>query len=167
MDLQLTWGAVALAALAGLLWGVAREYRSRLRYSILLLAACFLLLTIPPTQPWIHEAAVALAQLVALHVLSLLFFRILFHRFGLPVIVSDIVVIAGYAVIVLTLLARLGVNVSGLIATSAVLAAVIGLALQELLVNVIGGLSLHADGTIHQGCGSSPNTASARCETCG
>ncbi len=151
MDLQLTWGAVALAAIAGLLWGLARQYRSRLRFSILLLAACFVLLALPQRQPWMHEAALALAQLVALHVLSILLFRILFHRFGLPVIVSDIVVIAGYAVIILTLLARLGVNVSGLIATSAVLAAVIGLALQEMLVNVIGGLALHADGAIHQG----------------
>ena len=151
MDLQLTWGAVALAAIAGLLWGLAGQYRSRLRYSVLLLAACFVLLALPQRQPWMHEAALALAQLVALHVLSILLFRILFHRFGLPVIVSDIVVIAGYVVVVLNLLARLGVNVSGLIATSAVLAAVLGLALQELLVNVIGGLALHADGAIHQG----------------
>ncbi len=150
-DVQLTWGLVALAVLAGLLWGLSREYRSRLRYSVLLLAACFVLLALPQRQPWMHEAAVALAQLVALHVLSILLFRILFHRFGLPVIVGDIVVIAGYVVIVLSLLARIGVNVSGLIATSAVLAAVIGLALQELLVNVVGGLVLHADGAIHQG----------------
>jgi len=151
MDFQLIWGAIALAMLAGLLWGLARQYRSRLRYSIVLLAACFVLLALPQRQPWMHDAALALAQLIALHVFSILFFRILFHRFGLPVIVSDIVVIVGYAVIVLSLLARLGVNVSGLIATSAVLAAVIGLALQELLVNVIGGLALHADGAIRKG----------------
>lgn len=151
IDIQLTWSVVALTAIAGLLWGLARQYRSRLRYPALLLATCFVLLALPQGQPWMHEAALALAQLVALHVLSILLFRILFHRFGLPVIVSDIVVIAGYAVIILSLLARMGVNVSGLIATSAVLAAVIGLALQELLVNVIGGLALHADGAIHQG----------------
>ncbi|MEP6537240.1 MAG: mechanosensitive ion channel family protein [Bryobacteraceae bacterium] len=151
MDFQLMWGAVALAALGGVLWGLAREYRSRLRYSLVLLAACFVLLVLPQHQPWMHDAALALAQLIALHVFSILVFRILFHRFALPVIVSDIVVIVGYAVILLNLLAHLGVNVSGLIATSAVVAAVIGLALQELLVNLIGGLVLHADGAIHKG----------------
>jgi len=63
MDFQLIWGAVALAALAGSLWGLARQYRSRLRYSIVLLAVCFVLLVLPQRQPWMHEAALALAQL--------------------------------------------------------------------------------------------------------
>src|SRR4051812_20128249 len=155
MDSQLIWGACLLAFFLAALWGFVREYRSRLRYTFLLLVACFVLLLLPrflpQSQPWMHEGALALAELVAVHVVSILLFRMLFHRFGLPVIVSDIVVIAGYAVVALTLLARLGVNVSGLIATSAVLAAVIGLALQELLVNVIGGLAIHADGAIRQG----------------
>src|SRR4051812_43867684 len=155
MDNQLIWGACLLAFFLAALWGFVREYRSRLRYTFLLLVACFVLLLLPrflpQSQPWMHEGALALAELVAVHVVSILLFRMLFHRFGLPVIISDIVVIAGYAVVSLTLLAHLGVNVSGLIATSAVLAAVIGLALQELLVNVIGGLAIHADGAIHQG----------------
>jgi CRP-like cAMP-binding protein/small-conductance mechanosensitive channel len=151
MEVQLIWGAILLAVLASVLWLFAPEYRSRLRVTWLLLSACFVLVLLPQRQPWMHEVALALAELAAVALFSIVLFRILFHRFGLPLIVSDLVVIVGYAVIALTLLARLGVNVSGLIATSAVLAAVIGLALQELLVNVIGGLALHADGSIRNG----------------
>jgi small-conductance mechanosensitive channel len=148
---QLIWGAGILAVLSLILWVFAAEYRSRLRYIWTMLAACFALLLVPQKQPWMHELALALIQFVAIALFSTLLFRMLFRRFGLPVIVGDVVVIAGYAITVLSLLARVGVNVSGLIATSAVVAAVIGLALQELLVNVIGGLALHSDGSIHNG----------------
>ena len=52
---------------------------------------------------------------------------------------------------VFSLASRAGFNVSGLIATSAVLTAVIGLALKDTLGNVIGGLSLQTDRSIHLG----------------
>src|SRR6266404_8484078 len=105
MEAQLIWGVIVLAILAGVLWLFAPEYRSRLRYTWLLLTVCFVLLLLPQRQPWMHEVALALAELIAVALFSIVLFRILFHRFGLPLIVSDLVVIVGYAVIALTLLA--------------------------------------------------------------
>ena len=69
----------------------------------------------------------------AVRVAAILDFRVLLHRAGWPVILTDVVIVGGYAVVLLTLLVHVGVNVSGLIATSALLAGIIGLALQEVL----------------------------------
>ncbi|HMI93477.1 MAG TPA: mechanosensitive ion channel family protein, partial [Polyangiales bacterium] len=46
---------------------------------------------------------------------------------------------------------RAGVNLSGIVATGAVLTAVIGLALQDTLGNLVGGLSLQLDSTVRVG----------------
>jgi CRP-like cAMP-binding protein len=67
------------------------------------------------------------------------------------VILTDVVIVAGYAVVLFTLLVHVGVNVSGVIATSALLAGIVGLALQEVLGNLIGGMAIHADGAIREG----------------
>jgi CRP-like cAMP-binding protein len=65
--------------------------------------------------------------------------------------VQDLIV-AGFCVIaVFGVASRTGVNLSGIVATGAVLTAVIGLALQDTLGNLVGGLALQLDSTVRVG----------------
>jgi small-conductance mechanosensitive channel/CRP-like cAMP-binding protein len=148
---RLIWLLGGLIALSALVWLLVGESRSRIKYTWFLICGAILLALVPHPQSWMREVAVALAELAALHLLTVLFFRFILRRLELPVIISDFAVIAVYAVVLLSLLAHLGVNLAGLIATSAVAAAVIGLALQDFLSNLIGGVSIQTDGLIRPG----------------
>ena len=53
-----------------------------------------------------------------------------------------------FVIALMTLLRQSGANLVGLFATSAVLTAVIGLALQDTLGNALGGLALQLDSSI-------------------
>lgn len=83
--------------------------------------------------------------------------EILFHsvfprmRVGIPPIVQDLLVAAFSLVALFGTASRAGLDLTGIVATGAVLTGVIGLALQDLLGNVFGGLSLQLDHTIHVG----------------
>ena len=68
-----------------------------------------------------------------------------------PLILQDLIVAGASLVIFFALMSRAGYNISGLIATSAVLTAVIGFSLQDTLVNIMGGLSLQLDNSIKLG----------------
>ena len=72
-------------------------------------------------------------------------------RLNVPRILQDIVIGAAAVVGVFTVATRSGVNLSGLIATSAVLTAVIGLSLQDTLGNILSGLALQTDDSLHVG----------------
>jgi len=69
-------------------------------------------------------------------------------RLAVPRIVADVLVAVAAVVAVFVVASRSGFDLSGLIATSAVLTAVIGLALQDTLSNVAAGLALQVDGSI-------------------
>lgn len=72
-------------------------------------------------------------------------------RIAMPRILQDIVVGAAAVVAVLSVASRAGINLSGLIATSAVLTAVIGLSLQDTLGNILSGLALQTDDSLRVG----------------
>lgn len=72
-------------------------------------------------------------------------------RIAVPRIVQDVGVAAAAALAALAVASRVGVNLSGLIATSAVLTAVIGFSLQDTLGNVMGGLFLQVDNSVEVG----------------
>jgi small-conductance mechanosensitive channel/CRP-like cAMP-binding protein len=69
----------------------------------------------------------------------------------LPKIAQDVVVGLVYALACLGLFHRLGVNFSGILATSAVATAVVGLSLQPTLGNLVGGVALQLDGSVQVG----------------
>jgi small-conductance mechanosensitive channel/CRP-like cAMP-binding protein len=68
-----------------------------------------------------------------------------------PRIVQDVVAAASYMVGGLFVLSAWGVNLSGLIATSAVMTAVIGFSLQDTLGNLMGGMALQMEKSIRPG----------------
>jgi small-conductance mechanosensitive channel/CRP-like cAMP-binding protein len=65
-----------------------------------------------------------------------------------PRILRDILLAGAGGIAFFSLASKLGFNLSGLIATSAVLTAVIGFSLQDTLGNIIGGLALQMDNSI-------------------
>ncbi len=72
-------------------------------------------------------------------------------RVAPPKILQDVMVAVATVFVLFGIAARAGYNVSGLITTSAVLTAVIGLALQDTLGNIVGGLALQTDNSISVG----------------
>jgi small-conductance mechanosensitive channel/CRP-like cAMP-binding protein len=108
--------------------------------------------TLEPRQRLVAaETARAFSEIAAIQFASLLLIQVILRRFALPRIASDLFAGLGYLLVLLNLLARLGVNVTGLIATSAVFTAVVGFGLQDLLGNLVGGLSLQIERSIRQG----------------
>lgn len=69
-------------------------------------------------------------------------------RVRVPSILRGLIHISVITVIVLTILYQRGLDPLSLITTSAVLTAVIGLALQSTIANAFAGLALHADRTL-------------------
>jgi small-conductance mechanosensitive channel/CRP-like cAMP-binding protein len=98
-----------------------------------------------------RQVAIALLGLAAVQVIAGAVFNFAVKRAKVPRFAGEMVVIACYLAIIARLLYSLGVNVTGLFATSAVATAVIGLALQDLMGNVASGIALEFEKDIHIG----------------
>lgn len=84
---------------------------------------------------------------------STLVFAVLLPAAGvlLPMIASDLLIGVGYIGSTLAVLSANGVNPSNLIAASAVASAVLALSLQTTLGNILGGVAIQLDGSVHEG----------------
>ena len=153
MTPYLIW-ILPLLALLGLVLGAASPPdRYRVRYSLGLCAAALIFWGVYRLgdQPWALEAGWALAELAGVHLFVILLFHVVLRRWSPPEIVSDLTLGAGYLVVFFAMLPRVGVNLTGIIATSAVATAVIGFALQDTLANLAGGLTLEFEQSVRQG----------------
>lgn len=72
-------------------------------------------------------------------------------RFEAPRLMQDMVAAGAYLIAFFILLSAWGVNLGGLIATSAVLTAVIGFSLQDTLGNLMGGMALQMERSVRPG----------------
>lgn len=101
----------------------------------------------------VHLVSVTLAALAAVGMIVNVMFPLAQRRLRLPLppIVRDLVSAAAYLVVIIILLGRAGINVAGLVATSAVLTAVVGLSLQDTLGNLVAGLTLQSDSAVRLG----------------
>ena len=113
-----------------------------------------LLLRLGADGPSLHSALavssdIALA-LAVVAVSALLLFDYLGAKLRLPRIhiLRDIISTAAAVIAIFTVLSRASVNVLSLVTTSAVLTAVIGLAFQDTLGNILAGLTLQLEQTI-------------------
>lgn len=70
---------------------------------------------------------------------------------GLPVIASDLIVGVGYAITALTVLSRHGLDPTQALVSGAVVSAVLAISLQNTIGNILGGIALQLDGSIHEG----------------
>jgi len=154
---------VAIVLLAAIFRAAPRAPRRRLRRSVLLFVLYALILVATqglefvggksPVSSGFEFGASVLEVLLIINLAALALFDLLLHlaRWDYPDIVHDLSVGAAYLVAAGWLMHRSGVNITSIVATSAVVTAVIGLSLQATLGNVVGGLALQVDDSIHEG----------------
>lgn len=93
-------------------------------------------------------AALALVGMARGVIFSIVLRRL---RLAVPKIVQDVALATASAAALFAVASRVGYDISGLLATSAILTAVVGLALQDTLGNVVGGLAIQTDNSIRVG----------------
>jgi len=151
------WALAALPVLACaslVVWRIAPPARRRVRFVCALLVTTVLLRLcemLPAAPRWIRESEIAFEELIVLHLVVIVVFHVALSRFRAPRILSDLAIGAGYVAVFLTTLTRVGVNLTGIIATSAVATAVIGFGLQDILGNLASGLVLEMEQGIASG----------------
>lgn len=101
----------------------------------------------------VHQVALLGLGLVLIRLAGLAVFRQLLPALKVqtPRILEDIVVIAGYLLWAMIRLSATGVELSSLVATSAVITAVLAFAMQDTLGNILGGLALQLDNSLEIG----------------
>lgn len=103
---------------------------------------------------WLDWASLICLCLAIVNVGSVLVFEVLLEPLRLkpPRIMRDLLSAGAYVVVVITLLSKVGeVDLRGIVATSAVLTAVIGLSFQDTLGNMMGGMALQMERAIAVG----------------
>ncbi len=151
------WFAAAIFLSSLALWAAVPD-RSRLRVTWGLLALWVAVWTstlLPaiwrPADVVTASTAVALIELAAIQIAVVLIFDLLLRRIHIPKLAVETLIVAAYVAVLFHLLLKVGVNVTGIFATSAVAAAVVGLALQDMLSNIAGGIALELEGGIKAG----------------
>jgi small-conductance mechanosensitive channel len=169
LDILRTWGfavlGAALVLVAFLVNRLAPAKRHRLRQGLILYVlfllssgACTLLgrLPYPEMVSWAEHLrlfANLFATFTLVNVLALVVFDVLLPTLGVRMvaITSDIIVGFAYLFAGLGVLKSAGVSPSSVVTTSAVVSGVIALSLQTTLGNILGGVALQLDGSIHVG----------------
>ncbi len=154
--------ALAVVAVATLFRVVKSAPRQRLRRGVILFGlyavVAFVSFALHESGPrslvaGFRIAGKLLELLLLINLVALLVFDLTFRAFRVRYadILHDLSVGAAYVFAVFWLMADSGVNLTSIVATSAVVTAVIGLSLQSTLGNVIGGLALQVDDSIREG----------------
>lgn len=101
----------------------------------------------------LHEVAVIGAGVAVIRLWGLVVFRLILPKIKLnpPRITEDIFVIIAYLAWFLVRLRYAGLDLGSIVATSAVITAVIAFAMQDTLGNILGGLALQLDNSIEVG----------------
>ncbi len=152
----LPWIALTLVALAAALWKIGDHKRLRAALGFLVLSLFVwggeaLASRAGTNAAAAQQVAIALVGLAAVQVIAGSVFNFAVKKARVPRFAGEMAVIACYLAIVARLLYSLGVNVTGLFATSAVATAVIGLALQDMMGNIASGIALEFEKDIRVG----------------
>jgi small-conductance mechanosensitive channel/CRP-like cAMP-binding protein len=159
------WVVLLFIGAAFALFGLLPAERMRIRTAVLLFAFSFAgLLTagvllsygIAPESTayrWLSWASRFIEWIAIINLASVLVFEVLLDAVRLkpPRIMRDLLIAFAYLVVAITLLSRSGVDLTGIVATSAVITAVIGFSLQDTLGNIMGGMALQMERTISVG----------------
>lgn len=160
------WVLLGLIVVALLLGALRPDARARLRVAVLLIIASFVAMLAcgailhggaldwqAAGVRYVHFASQIMLAIGVINLGSVLLFRVLLGQLKLEPapILRDTLLGITYIVVAITLLARHGVNLSGIVATSAVVTAVIGFSLQDTLGNIMGGVALQLERSIAVG----------------
>jgi small-conductance mechanosensitive channel/CRP-like cAMP-binding protein len=161
-QVDISWTAIVLAvvtifaALFARRWMAERTDQGRLPLILLVLSLVLRALAVPIEMD-VHEDVVTGLKLASAITLAagmtgvvgrLVFDAVVARLFVFPTILRDIILFVAFVIVVMTILQQSGANLVSLVTTSAVLTAVIGLALQQPIANMFAGLSLQLDRTI-------------------
>jgi small-conductance mechanosensitive channel/CRP-like cAMP-binding protein len=153
---------LAAAVCALMLVRVRPDGPALLRNALVFALVCVLLVVGSGITDWMGfrytaglldgSATVALGVLV-IRLAGLALFRVILPvlRLHPPRILEDILLVLAYAGWGLVQLHQAGVNLSSLVATSAVITAIVAFSMQDTLGNILGGLGLQLDNSIHIG----------------
>lgn len=158
----LGWLLLVVALMAVVLLRAVREVRRSLVNTLLLFAASLagLLLSallfaggFTAVASSIRELFLLVEGMAVIRVTGLLLFRWLLPQLRLapPRILEDMAVIAAYVVWGLVRLRYAGLDLSGIVATSAVITAVLAFSMQDTLGNILGGIALQLDDSLQVG----------------
>jgi small-conductance mechanosensitive channel/CRP-like cAMP-binding protein len=162
---QYHWVLVCLIAVAFGLTTLTAQSRLRLRAVVFLICVSFLgtlacalmvyrgMETNAAGVRYIHFAAQLLFSIAVINLASIVLFQVVLagvHLQPAPIL-RDTILGLSYIIVALTLLGRHGVDLSGIVATSAVVTAVIGFSLQDTLGNIMGGMALQMEQSIAVG----------------
>lgn len=155
---QLTVAALLLLTVTR---AVTRQHRERLRGAVVMFTLHLVLVLVAGVLRAngstlfieVRVAAFMLATLALIGIGGTLLFGGILPKLRVepPRILQDVLIAASSVIGLFVLGHRAGLNISGLIATSAVLTAVIGLSFQDTLGNLIGGLTIQLDDSLHAG----------------
>jgi small-conductance mechanosensitive channel len=161
----LFWFVLAFLTVAFTLFSLVPAERASIRRAFVLFAFSFLCLlsasairyfggsTESLGFRYLRLLALFLVSVATVTLVSILVFAVLFKPLHVspPRIVRDLLVALAYIIVVISLLSRSGVDIAGVVATSAVITAIIGFSLQDTLGNIMGGMALQMERTIHVG----------------
>jgi len=146
---------------AALLFAAAREARRHVARLVLLFGASVLLRLVaglaaehlPSAAPTLSFLALLLQGIAFVGLAAVLLFDLLLPlaKVRAPRIVRDVAVALAWVALLLWLFSVHRVDVTGIVATSAVVTAVIGFSLQDTLANVMGGIALQLEGAFAPG----------------
>lgn len=104
----------------------------------------------PRTAEVMDAIVILMTGMLVIRLAGLTLFRVVLVRTGLhpPRILEDIVIVLGYIAWGMVRLRYAGLDLSGLVTTSAVITAIIAFSMQDTLGNILGGLALQLDNSI-------------------
>lgn len=153
---------VAVIVTAALVNSFAPAFRSRVRRVVVLFGVYALalvahyVLKAAESDVWAQRmllVANLLQAFTVVNVIATVSLSVILPKTGvtLPMIATDLLVGFGYILATLGVLGGHGLNPSSLIASGAVVSAVLAISLQSTLGNILGGVALQLDGSIHEG----------------
>jgi small-conductance mechanosensitive channel/CRP-like cAMP-binding protein len=156
------WIVSAFFALAAILYVWVRAQRSAIRAHVGLFTLAIVIMLaariaaysgIGAAASALRDAGGFLGGMILISLLGIFLFGGLLPlaRLRSPRILQDVTVCIGEVVWLLAMLETYGVNLAGIIATSAILTAVVGLSMQDTLGNVVSGLAVQLDQSIQVG----------------
>lgn len=165
------WPLIAINLLFGfLLWRVARRMLLHTLQGLLLFALLLLIsagVAMADSSGLAHglgEAATIVLGILLIRLLALAVFRLVMVRMGMhpPRILEELLILVASLGWLLVRLAHAGLDLSGLLASTAVITAVLAFAMQDTLGNILSGLALQLDHSIHIGDWVQTDTVSGR-----
>jgi len=164
------WVVLGFLLSAFALFAFVPTERMRVRGSVILFAVSFLgmlaggmLLSygaadkgvdaLSTANRWVTWLARFIEAVAIINLAGVFLFDVLLDKVRLkpPRIMRDLLVAFTYIIAAITLLSQSGVDLTGIVATSAVITAVIGFSLQDTLGNIMGGMALQMERTIGVG----------------